>query len=257
MFVGATSSALAILPLRRPPTTTFLDTNMAAPHLLTIPHELRDQIYSYLTYDEPGWRVTRLFSPEPVQFRFHNAPHLNVLHTHPRLRTEFFETEWTQQISVTFRKGVSSGPFTDMITTNKMYKSPTLPVDILFTHWIRHVTILVDCGHRGRGDNTPGKSWWKKIQQLVDALSETAVFLSTVKVAVQQHSYTKFHNHDYTYPWFRKHSFLTPPPFFVHRFWLVQRCEGYRLDFHRVRHVGPRPGLFRPARLISELSMVL
>jgi hypothetical protein len=214
---------------------------MAAPHLLTLPRELRDQIYSYLSSDEPGWRLTKLFSPEPVRFRFHNAPNLNVLHTHPRLRNEYFEAGWTRELSVTFRLGVSSGPFTDLDTTNKMYKSPTIPADILFTHWIRHVTILVDRGHRGRGDNTPGKQWWNTIRQLVEALAETAMVLLTVKIAIQQHARTRLQHHLDAYPWFRTRYFLTPPPSFVHALWLVQRCEGWRLDRDSVLFVGPAP----------------
>jgi hypothetical protein len=214
---------------------------MATPHLLTLPRELRDQIYSYLSDDDPGWRLTGLFSPKPVQFRFHNAPNLSVLHTHPRLRTEFFEADWTKELSVTFRLGVPSGLFNNLTTWNIMYKSLTLPADILFTHWVRHVTILVDRGHKRCGDNALGKFWWKAIQQLLDALSEKAVFLSTVKVAVQQHATTRLRDLDVAYPRFVDRYFITPPPSFLNGLWLVQRCEGYRLDLDMVLSLFPPP----------------
>jgi hypothetical protein len=223
------------------PWDRLLNINMAAPHLLTLPRELRDQIYSYLSDDGPGWRLTSLFSPKPVQFRFHNAPNLSVLHTHPRLRTEFFEADWTKELSVTFRLGVPRGPFTNLITLNTTYESPTLPADILFTHWVRHVTILVDRGHKRRGDNAPGKFWWKAIQQLIDALSEKAVFLSTVKVAIQQHATTRLRDHHQAYPRFSSRYFITPPPSFLNGLWLVQRCEGYRLALDMVLSLVPPP----------------
>lgn len=66
---------------------------MPSPNLLTIPREIRDQIYSF-------FHEARLLGPfyhwEPlshIHLRVYNAPFIDVLLTHSRLREEYLESD--------------------------------------------------------------------------------------------------------------------------------------------------------------------
>jgi hypothetical protein len=116
-----------------------------------------------------------------------------------------------------------------------MYKLSTLSADMLFAHWVRQVTILVDRGHQRSDDDTPGGTRWIAIQRFVNALAEETLFLSKMKIATQQHAHTRLDHRDEVYLYFQNPLFLGSPPSFLHGLWLVQRCEGYRLDYDSVR----------------------
>jgi hypothetical protein len=67
----------------------------AAPHLLPIPREIRDEIYEYFSHEvviERGWELTShngIFKRE----RFANAPVVSVLLSHSRLHDEYIQSD--------------------------------------------------------------------------------------------------------------------------------------------------------------------
>jgi hypothetical protein len=198
----------------------------STPHLLSLPREIRDHIYSYLdNNDHDDWGLTELFTSKGGrQFRFHNAPLLSVLHTHPRLRTEYMEAAWTDKITATLRTGSYGGPYNTQ--TEEAIRPSTLPIDFLFAHHIRHITILVDIG----AGYYFVESWWEGLQELVTSVVAKTPLLSTIRVGMLACNTIRIQDYNQIWPPFRSSHYLATPPPRLHAFLLVQRAEGYRLD---------------------------
>ena len=116
------------------------------PPFLALPRELRNLIYSYVkAEDDPVWRFTRLFVPCCFHYRVHNAPNLNLLHTHPRLREEYLEAIEKDGISMTVSDEdvLQSDLVVDALPGQRIspihQRLHTLPLDTLFARFVKHV----------------------------------------------------------------------------------------------------------------------
>jgi hypothetical protein len=220
----------------------------ALPPLLVLPRELRNLIYSYVDADpDPEWYFTKLFAPCRVQYRVHNAPNLDLLHTHPRLREEYLEVIGRDGISVTIfdeenrERGLVIGALPNPPVSPMHDKPHTLPLDALFARFVKHVTILTNTSHGNHGSYSELKTRWTTLQPLVSVLLQRGPFLSTMRIGIQYHSSTRLQHHNNTYPQFEAANFLNSPPIHLDVMRLVQRAEGYRLH-----QVPPWPGQPRP-----------
>ncbi|CAG5178794.1 uncharacterized protein ALTATR162_LOCUS8879 [Alternaria atra] len=217
------------------------------PPLLALPRELRNLIYSYLDAGgDPGWRCTKLFAPDRVQYHVHNAPNLSLLHAHPRLREEYLEAIEKDGVSVTIsdeetlEKGFVISTLPDSPPTIH-HPVHTLSLDTLFARFVKHVTILTDIGQGIRGGYSELEILWITIKRLASALLQEGPLLSTMRIGIQCHSSTRLQHHNNAYPQFETANFLNSPPPCLEVLQLVQRAEGYRLD-----QVSPWLGQPRP-----------
>jgi hypothetical protein len=207
------------------------------PTLLLLPRELRNLIYSYLhVEEEPGWCETGLFPPTRLLYRVHNAPFLNVLHSHPRLRKEYLEAIEQHGVSVTLcdRDPLQSPHITTSHEKLPIGNHRKLPLNELLTNYIKHILILVVSSH----DDV--EVWtWNTTQRLVSALVQKAPNLSTLRIETQYHSATLLQHHNNTYSRFQTSYFMEAPPPRLETMQLVQRVEGYRLEQGRPPSSGP------------------
>lgn len=89
-----------------------------APPLLTIPREIRDQIYGYL-YCKLELRHAPLQDLEAVRLTVTNAPIISVLLTHSRLRDEYSESRWFRYLSLNIQRGLKTKPDRGFVGTDR------------------------------------------------------------------------------------------------------------------------------------------
>lgn len=196
--------------------------------LLTLPRELRDLIYSYLQAEgESDWCETSLFPTFCLLYRVHNAPTLALLHAHPRLREESLEITEKQGVFVTIcdRDRLRPCPVDTPHQSPPSRKRRTLPLDTLFSHYIRHVAILVPNSHEDLNEWT-----WNTTRRFVSVLAQKAPFLATIRIDYQYRSQTLLQHHNNTFARFDMSPYMLVPPPCLDTLQLVQRVEGYRLE---------------------------
>ncbi|KAG9189432.1 hypothetical protein G6011_06300 [Alternaria panax] len=202
------------------------------PPFLALPRELRNIIYSYVRAQEG---------------HVHNAPNLGLLHTHPRLREEYLEAIEKNEISVTISdEYVPESDFVigappDPPISPMQHKPYTLPLDMLFARFVKHVTVLIEIFPADPNEHDEVKIWWTTMNRLIYVLLQRGPYISTLRIGIQCHTNTRLQHHNNTYPRFEAGYFLTSPPPCLEVLQLVQRAEGYRLE-----QVQPRPGQSRP-----------
>lgn len=209
--------------------------------LLTLPRELRNLIYSHLPgEEEPDWSETSLFPTFCLLYRVHNAPTLALLHAHPRLREECLDIIEKQGVSVTLcdRDRLQPCHIDAPHQLPPIRKRRTLPLDTLFTRYIRHVTILVPNSHEDVNEWT-----WNTTRRFVSVLAPKTPFLATIRIEYQYRSQTLLQHHNNTYARFDMSPFMLVPPSYLDTLQLVQRVEGYRLEQEPIsesEHRSPR-----------------
>jgi hypothetical protein len=101
-----------------------------------------------------------------------------------------------------------------------------LPIDFLFAHHIRHITILIDIG----SGYLFVRSWWEALPGIVTMVAAKTPLLPTIRVGMLAYDQIRIQDYHQLWPPFRSSHYLTTPPPRLHAFLLVQRAEGYHLD---------------------------
>jgi hypothetical protein len=153
----------------------------APPYLPTLPRELRDKIYSYLSYEvvvECGW--------EPVTWGvgkckarrvvWENAPIVSVLLMHSRLHDEYLESDAFKSSTINF----TIDPRVKKYITkeqNALNEGPSIRKAL---HTIRNATV------KFTQESACMAPLWYDLLSTIYSLYRIAPQLSTIKIAVQE-----------------------------------------------------------------------
>jgi hypothetical protein len=128
-----------------------------SPTLLTLPRELRDQIYSYLTHEVQVSSVTydrSVFTYMRLNRRTvyaDNAPVVNVLRVHSRLRDEYLQAPCFTGLEITlYIDKATKSESTGQEAIPQLSK--TIDIEAQFASLLRkakHIRIILDCGKWG------------------------------------------------------------------------------------------------------------
>jgi hypothetical protein len=230
------------------------------PNLLTLPRELRDRVYFYLTHQlDFNWDRSEIFTLrdadgdeqliEPVPIRVLNCPLTQVLCVHPSIYEEYHTV---------CMKNLEAIVDPALLMLDKSCFSP---------HWLskdssdavlarlRHVTLFITLHAKTTSHNLD----WQNHLNLLRALTTRADALSTVRIAVRQ----QYHMDSPTFDELRmptvlipaaerlidaeSHPFLPHMPSTLNDMPLVQRGEGY--------HIGYAPTYLGNRALKSTISL--
>jgi len=217
--------------------------SLPAAHLLMLPRELRDQIYEYLGRDLcvvwgrgfAGWKEGQLSSTVEVQVD--NAPFINVLLTHSRLKEEYMQSPVFKRLSLTLRMRAKERM--PRKTKDERYflgcGTWLTPAADGFLSRVSKITLFVDCGdvaiHSTNYVYPSYRLHWD-IQSLLDIFALKASNLASVKLALRFKPKHLLLDADSTYTLFG--TYLPPPEPVVAQLDLVQRAEAYRLNYYMV-----------------------
>lgn len=205
-----------------------------SPHLLTIPRELRNNIYAYLHYEFSLWWDWSKGQDHPqghivnqIAVRFHNVPCSSVIRTHSRLCDEYIKAAPTQDLSATIEvcpsiyvtvggdKDANVDTFAKRVTGT-------------FEH-LRKTTIFLTYIDTISKDYVPGAEMWASIERLIKVIKSKAPHLSTIRVAFRHNSGPELARSEQKYDAFATADFLPGPPDSLVDFPLVQRAEGFHV----------------------------
>jgi hypothetical protein len=197
------------------------------PHLLTIPREIRDKIYGYLHHQIKTCWAWREIQSQPdcwdtAVLIVHNAPLLDVLLTHSRLRDEYLESACFRVPSLTI-----------LYVPNDSYMSRGENQDISngILAQLRTATILF-----GFEFGTSGPSHWVDIRKFTEVVASKAPKLSTLRIGMRYPGQEGV-PHEMLPALARTHfvanrvKFMPPPPNNLMRLPITRRGEGYTLEF--------------------------
>jgi hypothetical protein len=151
----------------------------AKPHLLTLPREIRDLIYTYLSHDvvfEWGYRTFSfpIGGSHATTVQVHGIPSLSALLTCTRMSEEYSAAPSFMNVSLSLTAGTDSQRcLREDAATNQ-----DRALD-LFSH-IQHVNFRIDIL-----DQPISQRVWLWIHVLTAMVSEIAPELTTVRVAMQ------------------------------------------------------------------------
>ncbi|KAH7063870.1 hypothetical protein BKA63DRAFT_183822 [Paraphoma chrysanthemicola] len=167
---------------------------MASLNLLSIPREVRNLIYSYLTQElRLNWtevfRTTHTDIATSVEVVVTNVPILSVHLAHSRLKDEYEQCPAFRKVTMTLRlKSRQDLNKQSLSVLSKRLKTyPASSIKHFLAHIVR-VVILVDCGKRhqilfhGMVYQT-SSNVWRTLQALTAPLAVLSPKLPSVKVA--------------------------------------------------------------------------
>jgi hypothetical protein len=148
----------------------------AAPHLLTIPREIRDEIYGYLSHEVIivcGWELSkhRMGKYKYKCVRFENAPIVALLLTHSRLHDEYLQSAPFKNLHISFKLEPC---YCRILENTKNVESEGSVIRKAFEGG-RTVTISVDCEV---GDS---EQFWHSVLSTVKSLGKKSPQLSIVR----------------------------------------------------------------------------
>ncbi|KAF9691658.1 hypothetical protein EKO04_010243 [Ascochyta lentis] len=222
------------------PTAARTPTNL---HLLSLPREIRDQIYSYLHQPRQlRWELNK-HDVHCVAMRVPKAPVAAVLRTCTRLHEEYRESRLLRTLAATISTTRATNHETAALTDLQchavegsviMHAVPA-PIEHVATLLasIRDLTILVN----NKRSMTEDSTIWSELQTLESILSPFHQTLSTIRIGIHQwqdpHPLQMNSRHEtkrYTDPSLDTSSFMpTPNTTFMGKP-LVQQAAGYRLQ---------------------------
>lgn len=205
-----------------------------APRLLTIPRELRNNVYTYLYHEVSLWwdwgkgqdcRKGHIVNQVPV--RFHNAPCSNVIRAHSRLCHEYIKSAPMKDLSATIE--VYPSIYTN-VSTDKDVDLGVLSkrVTSAFKN-LRNITIFLTYIDALSRSYVPGAEMWASIERLIEAIKHEAPHLSNVRVAFKHNSGPELARPEQQCDTFATPNFLPGPPDSLVEFPLVQRAEGHHI----------------------------
>jgi hypothetical protein len=228
-------------------------------HLLGLPRELRDRIYSFLTQQiDFNWDRDKVFAPrglegdiqlvEPVPLRLINSPIAHVFRIHPQIHAEYEEATLTSLEAI-----IDPALHTTEASHFRPRPDWITHVNTALAH-VRHFTVFLKIHARSTSQSLD----WEDQLGLLDDVAAKASGLSSLRVAVHQ----QYHLNAPTISDEELDSILIPAttrlncpreflprmPLALANMSLVQRGEGY--------HVG-QGGLYNDAtqsRLVSSVS---
>jgi hypothetical protein len=131
-------------------TKLYLNNAPRMAHLLTIPREIRDLIYGYLTQERNFYleRERCYYGSKEVDVQVKNAPLLSVLLSHSRLKEEYMESTAFKRLSITLRMSpVYPGP--DEPRDPSSFLGWDTALKQAYSRMLEHVTqvtVFVNCG---------------------------------------------------------------------------------------------------------------
>ncbi|KAG9189433.1 hypothetical protein G6011_06301 [Alternaria panax] len=204
------------------------------PHLLTIPRELRNNIYKYL-YDEVSlwwdWSNGQDFAKghivNQVAVRFHNAPCSSIIRAHSRLCDEYIKSAPMQDFSATIE--VYPSVYAN-VSTDKDIDHEALAKRVAGAfESLRKITVILTYIDALSDSYVPGAEMWASIKRLIGVIKSKAPHLSMVRVAFKHVSGPELARPEQRYDAFATAGFLPAPPTSLVEFPLVQRAEGYHV----------------------------
>lgn len=173
MIEGPTAIAAALIPV--PVVFLIIAAGMDSPtgshHLLTIPREIRNQIYNYL-HKSIELRTVESFGTTKVIAGIPNAPLMSVLLTHSQLHDEYRESDPFKNVAaiVVNVAGYAEHEKWCWTTDEKIAAKD----DAALTH-LKHITLLMLDAHRGN------------MVDLIDGLMATSPSIHTIMIEEDSH----------------------------------------------------------------------
>lgn len=208
-------------------------------HLLGLPRELRDGIYSFLTHQiDFNWDRDKVSAPfsidgvqiiEPVPLRFINSPIAHVFRIHPQIHAEYYEASLLNLEAV-----VDPALHTTKASHFRPRPDSGASINAALVH-VRHFSVFLTIHARTASRNLD----WENQLSLLDDITSKASLLSTLRVAVRQ----QYHFVAPTIPdehldrlllkattrLSSSQEFLPKMPLALPRISLAQRGEGYHV----------------------------
>ncbi|CAO2651412.1 Nn.00g039820.m01.CDS01 [Neocucurbitaria sp. VM-36] len=202
-----------------------------APHLLTIPREIRDIIYSHLarplsmhwTYSDS--RIY-MWMPRTVRFRVEHAPRLSVLLTHTRLYEEYLDFAFHKNLSATIHVGDPLSWFKSRHPVRLGFDSgpkPQVPHEVLAN--LRHLTIFDSVGGQFSSALCDGLG----VQAVITTLASKVPHLSTMRIALRREFFLQKDQLERICSSFETTKPVDPTPTTLAGLRLEQRAVAYRI----------------------------
>lgn len=219
--------------------------DLSTPHFLTLPRELRNRVYSYLTrqldfdwnrgdVSKPGSSLGDVQITEPVPVRLINCPLPHVFRIHPQITEEY------REVCITLLEAIINF---SLHALEKLLFDPQPESDAMDNaalSQLRHITIFVKLHARTTSENLD----WKNQLDLLQAVISKAPKLATLRLALQQQYYLApspvFNDQgvpsvlvpaDSRLQNAQSSPFLPEVPLSLGDMSLVQRGEGYRVGY--------------------------
>jgi hypothetical protein len=225
-------------------------------NLLTLPREIRDRIYTYLTRDLTvqwhrgidDWKST-LETTFDIEIK--DAPLLNVLLTHSRLRDEYLESTVFKRFSIMLRfaaRGMFDKPEAKYVLGSGAAMT-TAGLGLL--RRISHMTAFVDCGEDWRFYVFPGGPLYADLRTILEILTTTTTNLESIKVAFKFRRRERLHHTNTTPLRFSSGMWGPTPPPSICGLPHVHRVDAYQLS--HTRPTFPMPGHY-VANEVTEIA---
>jgi hypothetical protein len=227
--------------LNNPQTSTMAPSTA---HLLGLPRELRDMIYSHLSRDivlEWEWKADTKFQGrlKRIDIRLHNATIAHVLRIHPQVYAEYKEADCFSKLSATVTVDLLA-PVQDMRTIR--VGSLTHVRNSLAHVW--YATMSFD--YMAYPESKRGPRHQEILEDMIDDFTYMAPNLSVFRYAIHQRlpihqpgaslrsalTHRDFLHGDVPYPPATKDNFLPNPPASLGGLPLLQFGEGNKLYYH-------------------------
>jgi hypothetical protein len=205
-----------------------------APHLLTIPREIRNNIYTYLHHEavlgwdwENGQNACKGHILNQIAVRFGNAPCSSVIRAHSRLCDEYIKSAPIQDLSATIEvyPSIYAKANTDK---DADVDARARRLASAFQN-LRKITIFLTYIDASSRKYVPGAEMWASIERLAGAIMSKAPRISSIRVAFNHNSGLELAHPEQQYDAFATHDFLPEPTTRLGEFLLVQRAEGYHV----------------------------
>lgn len=201
------------------------------PHLLTIPRELRDEIYSYLSYEAKHTNQDESKTCE-MHLAIHQVPYRHVLLVHSMLYREYRESTIFTQGSATFVSNLAC-------REEKVSRNYKLAVGYEAAY-VRHLIVVLQPApvHEDWEWQGGSESYvrWENVSRLVNQLASLMHHLSTVQLATQD--WIERVDEDCLSDGLRYcrrlpngSGMFLPPPSSLAQLSLIHKGEGFHVDF--------------------------
>jgi hypothetical protein len=205
-----------------------------SPSLLTLPRELRDHIYSYLTqelnfcvsYD--AGQLPEVRQEKAFAIHIENAPLGSVLLSHSRLHDEYLETPFFKTIRATVHIDGTIGSHSER-PLSQLPELTASQADSTLRR-VLHAIIIIDFGDGNNNGRQPDfAAYWPFLQTFALKFGTPATPLLSLKIAASFRTYAMIMPYIAdTRTDFYQNTIFRPPPIEIACLPLIQRLEAER-----------------------------